>query len=169
MTLIGGPVSIVLERVHNDKWNVIAEGKSVAAKPEIANSMLDQLHELRGTRIVEDPMTDPQPFGMVHPTLTAVLYDRSGKEIGSIYLSQIEATTRPDAPTAKPASRTFGYASSTADKAVYEITPAQVVDLENTASTLKGESESKPTLPPASANSPTPPIARPSMTASPAR
>jgi Domain of unknown function (DUF4340) len=158
MTLIGGPVSMVLERGSGGKWNVIAEGKTVPAKPEVAASMLDQLHELKGTRIVEDPMTDPQPFGMVHPTLTAVLYDHGGKEIGSIYLSQIEATTQPDAATGKSATRTFGYATSSTDKAVYEVLPAQVVDLENTASTLKGASELKSATPanPTRAASPAP-------------
>ena len=157
MTLIGGPVSIVLERVPGGKWNVIAGGRTTAAKPEVASSMLDQLHDLKGTRIVEDPMTDPRPFGMVNPTLTAVLFDQGGKEIGSIYLSQIEATRQPDRATEKSTTQTFGYATSSADKAVYEVLPAQVVDLENTASTLKGDTEPKPAT-----------AATPAATASPA-
>jgi hypothetical protein len=143
ITLIGGPVSIVVERVPGGKWNVIAEGKTAPAQPEVVASLLDQLHDLKGTKIVEDPMTDPQPFGMVHPTLTATLYDQGGKEIGSVYVSQIEATMQSGAMTGKAASKTFGYATSSADKAVYEVLPAQVVDLENTASTLKGNAEPK--------------------------
>jgi hypothetical protein len=169
MTLIGGPVSIVLERAPGNKWNVIAEGKTAPAKPEVAASMLDQLHELKGTRIVEDPMTDPQPFGMVHPTLTAVLYDQSGKGIGSIYLSQIEQTTGLDAAAGKSPPRNFGFATASADKAVYEVLPAQVVDLENTASALKGDTEPQPATPtnspPAASPAASPTIAGPPLAA----
>ena len=144
ITLIGGPVSIVVERGSGNKWNVIAEGKTAPAQPVVMASMLDQLHELKGSKIVENPMTDPQPFGMVHPNLTATLYEHGGKEIGSIYVSQIEATMQSGVTTGKAASHTFGYATSSADKAVYEVPPAVVVDLENTASTLKGDVEPKP-------------------------
>ena len=144
ITLIGGPVSIVVERAPGKQWNVIAEGKTAPAQPEVIASMLDQLHGLKGTKIVENPMTDPQPFGMVHPNLTATLYGQGGKEIGSIYVSQIEATMQPGVTAGKAVAQTFGYATSSADKAVYEVLPAQVVDLENTASTLKSDVEPKP-------------------------
>lgn len=145
ITLIGGPVSILLERAPGDKWNVVAEGKTAPAKPEVASSLLDQLHDLKGSRIVQNPMTDPKPFGMANPTLTATLSDQSGNPIGSIYVSEIEETTRSENPAVKPASQNFGYATSSADKAVYQVTPEQVVDLENTGSTLKSEVEPKPT------------------------
>jgi len=145
ITLIGGPVSILLERTPGDKWNVIAEDKTVPAKPEVATSLLGQLHDLKGSKIVENPMTDPKPFGMLNPTLTATLSDQSGNPIGSIYVSEIEETTRSENPSVKPISQNFGYATSSADKAVYQITPEQVVDLENTGSTLKSEVEPKPT------------------------
>jgi len=146
ITLIGGPVSIVLERAPGDKWSVIAQGRTAPAQQEVATSMLGQLHDLKGTKIVEDPMTDPQPFGMVHPTLTAALYDQSGTEIGSIFVSQIEATQSNPA-TGKSVTQTLAYATSSVDKAVYEIPPAQAVDLENTASKLKGDTELKPAVP----------------------
>jgi hypothetical protein len=145
ITMSGGPVSILLERAPGDKWNVVAEGKTAPAKPEVASSLLDQLHELKGTKIVQNPMTDPKPFGMVNPTLTATLSDQNGNAIGSIYVSEIEETTRSENPAVKPVSQNFGYATSSADKAVYQVTPEQVVDLENTGSTLKSEVEPKPT------------------------
>jgi hypothetical protein len=154
ITLIGGPVSILVERVPGDKWNVVAEGKTAPAKPEVASSLLDQLHELKGTKIVQNPMTDPKPFGMVNPTLTATLSDRSGNPIGSIYVSEIEETTRSENPAVKPVSQNFGYATSSADKAVYQVTPEQVVDLENTGSTLKSEVEPKPSPSPAANRTP---------------
>jgi hypothetical protein len=146
ITLIGGPVSIVLERAPGEKWNVIAQGRTAPAEQAVATSMLGQLRDLRGDKIVEDPMTDPQPFGMVHPTLTAALYDQSGTEIGSIYLSQIEATQSNPA-TGKSVSQTLAYATSNKDKAVYEVQPSQVVDLENTANKLRGDTELKAAVP----------------------
>jgi hypothetical protein len=166
MTVVGGPLSILVERAPNDKWNVVAEGKTLAARPEVASSLLDQLHDLKGTTIVMNPMTDPKPFGMERPTVTATLYDHSGKEIGSIYASEVQATMRPDDPSQKPRSQNFGYATSSADKAVYMIQPEQVIDLENTASTLKSEVEPKlapgaspvaNAAPPATANPAPPP------------
>lgn len=144
VTLIGGPVSIVVESAPGDKWNVITAGRTVPAEPQVARSLLDQLHELKGNKIVEDPMTDSQRYGMVHPNLTATLYDKSGKEIGTINVSQIEAVMGANNPSGKPVKQVFGYATSSADKAVYEVLPDKVVDLENTASTLKGDAEPKP-------------------------
>ena len=35
ITLLGGPVSILLERTPADTWNVVAEGKTAPAKPEV--------------------------------------------------------------------------------------------------------------------------------------
>lgn len=159
ITLLGGPVSILVQRGADNKWSVVAEGKTAPAKPEVANSLLDQLHDLKGTAIPEDPMTDPKPFGMGQPTFTAILADRSGKEIGSIYASEIQATMHSDDPTVKsPPAQNFGYATSTMDKAVYQITPDQVIDLENTGSQLKREVEPEPPpAPAASATNASPP------------
>jgi Domain of unknown function (DUF4340) len=144
ITMFGGPISIVLQRTPDNKWNVIAQGKTVPATPEVVVSLIGQLHDLQGSTIVEDPMTDPQRFGMVHPTLTTVLYDRDSKEIGSLKVSQIEAIMNPNGPAPKAAKKTIGYATSSAGTAVYEVAPGQVVDLENTASTLKDEAAPKP-------------------------
>ena len=88
ITLLGGRFRS-RQRGADNKWSVVAEGKTAPAKPEVADSLLEQLHDLKGTAIPEDPMTDPKPFGMAQPTFTAILADRSGKEIGSIYASEI--------------------------------------------------------------------------------
>jgi hypothetical protein len=144
LTMIGGPVSIVVERAPGGKWNVIAAGRTAPAQPEVAASMLAQLHDLKGTSIAQDPMTDPLRFGMEQPNLTTVLYDQSGKEIGTIYVAQVEMPMPPDPQTGKPVTKAFGYATSSGDKAVYQIESEQVLDLENTANTLKGDAEPKP-------------------------
>jgi hypothetical protein len=146
ITLIGGPISIMVERAPGDHWSVIARGRTAPAQQEVAASLLDQLHRLKGSKIVEDPMTNPQRFGMVRPNLSAVLYDRSGMEIGGINVAELEATLPPGAAIKAP-PRTFGYATSSADQAVYEILGDQVVDLENTASTLQAAVEPKPAAP----------------------
>jgi hypothetical protein len=95
-------------------------------------------------------MTDPQRFGMDHPNLTAVLYDQGGKEIGSVYVAQVETTSPPNPMTGKTTTKSLGYATSTGDKAVYQILPEQVVDLENTANTLKGDAAPQPAAAPGS-------------------
>jgi hypothetical protein len=136
----------VVERSPGDHWSVIARGRTAPAQQEVAASLLDQLHRLKGSKIVEDPMTNPQRFGMVRPNLSAVLYDRSGMEIGGINVAELEATLPPGAAIKAP-PRTFGYATSSADQAVYEILGDQVVDLENTASTLQAAVEPKPAAP----------------------
>ena len=91
-------------------------------------------------------MTDAPRFGMVHPNLSAVLYDQSGKEIGRINVAELQATLPPGVPL-KAAPQTFGYATSSADQAVYQILADQVVDLENTAFALQGETEPKSATP----------------------
>jgi hypothetical protein len=101
---------------------------------------------LKGSKIVQDPMTDAPRFGMVHPNLSAVLYDPSGKEIGRINVAELQATLPAGVPL-KAAPQTFGYATSSADQAVYQILADQVVDLENTAFALQGETMPKSATP----------------------
>src|ERR1700722_12258905 len=92
------------------------------------------------------PRSDAPRFGMVHPNLSAVLYDQSGKEIGRINVAELQATLPPGVPL-KAAPQTFGYATSSADQAVYQILADQVVDLENTAFALQGETMPKSATP----------------------
>jgi uncharacterized protein DUF4340 len=146
LTLIGGPVSIALQRAPGGQWNVIAKGRTAPAQPEVAASLLEQLHALKGSKIVQDPMTDPPRFGMVHPNLSAVLYDQGGNQIGAINVAELEATLPPGV-TIKAPPKTFGYATSSADQAVYQILADQVVDLENTAFALQSETAPKPATP----------------------
>jgi hypothetical protein len=146
LTLTGGPVSIVLQHAAGSQWNVIAEGRTAPAQPEVAASLFEQLHGLKGSKMIQDPMTDPARFGMVHPNLSTVLYDQNGKQIGIINVAELQATLPPGVPI-KAAARTIGYATSSADQAVYEILADQVVSLENTAFALQGETAPKPATP----------------------
>ncbi|HJU28432.1 MAG TPA: DUF4340 domain-containing protein, partial [Candidatus Binataceae bacterium] len=115
-TIAGGPISEVLERGANGKWNIAAEGKSAPAETLVAESLLDQLHDLKATKIPEDPMTDAKRYGMVTPTLNITLYAKDGKEIGAVRVSAIAETMTPhetlaSEPKPKPQTRYFGYAT----------------------------------------------------------
>ena len=49
----GGPVDETIERAGDKQWNVSSGGKSVAAEPLVAQSLIDQMHDLTATKIVE--------------------------------------------------------------------------------------------------------------------
>ncbi len=158
ISIAGGPVQIVIDSVGKDKWTVTGAGHTVPAETPVVQSLLDQLQQLKGSSIVEDPMTDAARFGMAEPTLTITLYDASGKTIGVIHASQVEETSTPQNPSAKPIARTMGYATSSADQAVYEIPTAMIGDLETTATHLHNDAEPPPPSPAAAspAGSPAP-------------
>jgi len=165
VTLIGGPVSLVLERAGKERWQVRSQGRVAAAETTVAESLLTQLQGLKGTRIVEDPMTDPKRYGMVNPNLTATLADASGKDLGTINLSLIEMTVGSQDPSQKPTRQDAGYATSTADQAVYEIPADLVTDLEGTASRLKQDAAPQPSATAAATPAPPTPASSPAAAA----
>lgn len=145
----GGPVSEVLERGSNGKWDVAAQGKSATAETLVAESLLDQLHDLKASKIPEDPITNPKRYGMVSPTLVLTLYAKDGKEIGAVRVSTIQETMMPretltSQQLPKPKTRYFGYATNSVDSAVYEIPTQAVADLVNTATRLRADALGKP-------------------------
>jgi hypothetical protein len=151
--LLGGPVDETLQRASGGKWNVTGAGRTVPAEIPVAESLLDQLHGLKATKIAVDPMSDPQRYGMVNPNLAMTLYSKDGNEIGTVRVSSIEVTVRKDA-NEKPASQNFGYATTSRDSAVFEILPQLVTDLENTAARLHTDVVGTPTPQPTKAPSP---------------
>lgn len=148
VTLAGGPISEALERASGGKWNIAANGKSAAAETPVAESLLDQIHDLKATKISEDPMTNPKRYGMVTPTLTLTLYARDGKEIGAVRMSTIqETTTAPETAEGqppKPKTQFIGYATISTNPAVYQIPAQAVTDLENTTSRLHADVAATP-------------------------
>lgn len=139
ITIVGGPVQIVIERAGKDQWTVTGAGRTAPAETPVVRSLLDQLHDLKGGAIVENPMTDASRFGMAEPTLTVTIYGAAGKELGAMHVSQVEETATPSNPTQKPVTKFKGYATSTADQAVYAIPPHLVRDLESTATRLHSD------------------------------
>jgi hypothetical protein len=154
VTLIGGPVSLVLDRAGEDQWQVRSQGRVASAETVVAESLLSQIQGLKGNQIVEDPMTDPKRYGMVNPNLTATLADSSGKDLGTINLSIIQTMVGSQDPSQKPTRQDTGYATSTADQAVYELPADLVTDLEGTASRLKQDAAPQPSPTPAAVKTP---------------
>jgi hypothetical protein len=116
------------------KWQVTDGGKTSPANGQAVQTFLDELANLKGDKIVQDPMTDPQRFAMDKPTEQIVIFGKDDKQLGTAKLAQIlnkvqvPATPTPetDTPEAKPgAERTVmrleNYASSSAGTAVYSL------------------------------------------------
>jgi hypothetical protein len=162
IVITGGPFDETLARAPGDKWSITTAGKTAAAEVPVAESLLDQLHDLKGTRIVANPMTNAGRFGMAHPNLQLYVYARDGKPIGTVRVSQIEETIPPPPGGAKSTTHHFGYAMGNASAAVYEVPPDKVTDLENTANRLRTTVTGKPTPAPAAAATPLAPAPTPS-------
>jgi hypothetical protein len=148
-----------ITRAGGSKWNIVSNDKKAAAEALVADSLLDQLHDLKATRIVEDPMTHPDRYGMVKPTLTLTAYSKDGKELGTLHVSKMEVILKPtgeNAETAKPQQRNFAYATSSTDSAVYEISLQAATDLENTANRLHSDATTPASPKPSAAAAPTP-------------
>jgi len=134
--------SETLARSGSNKWSITSNDKSAPAETLVAESLLDQLHSFKADRIVENPMTHPDRYGMVKPTLTLTAYSKDGKELGLLRVSKMEITIKPKnlnsdlEETEKPEKQNFAYATAGADPAVYQIPLQTATDLENTVNRL---------------------------------
>jgi hypothetical protein len=139
VTFVGGPVNETLQRRGADKWTVTAVGKTAAAELPVVQSLLDQLHNLKATRIVEDPMGDPSHYGMVSPTVTITALDAKGQTLGQLRASMLQVSVNPHSSDEQQRTENFGYATSNLDQAVFEIPAQAITDLENTGNRLHGD------------------------------
>src|SRR5215469_6903104 len=162
MMIVSPKFDETLARAGGSKWNIVSNDKKDAAEPLVADSLLDQLHDLKATRIVEDPMTHPDHYGMVKPTLTLTAYAKDGKELGTLHASRMEVMLKPNNPssentdTSKPQKQNFAYATTSADSAVYEIPVQAAADLENTVSRLHSDTTTPASHKPSDGAAPTP-------------
>jgi hypothetical protein len=145
ITFIGGPVNETLTRGTGGKWTISANGKNAPAETPVVQSLLDQLHDLKANKIVEDPMTDPKRYGMVSPTVTITVADDKDQSLGQVRLSMLEMTTTPQNSDQKPQNTSIGYATTSLDSAVYQISAQAVRDFENTGNRLHGDVAPSPT------------------------
>jgi len=141
----GGPPPTTIARAAGGKWTISGGGKTANAEVLVAESLLDQIHDLHGTRIVENPMTDPKRYGLERPSLIFTLYGKDGKEIGWVKASELEVSV--GAPSAKGSQgpRHFGYAITSANQAVYEVPAQSVGDLGRTITRLESSLSATPT------------------------
>ena len=149
--IIGSPkFDETLLRTGHNKWTASSNDKTAAAEVLVAESLLDQLHDLKATRIVEDPITHPDRYGMIKPNLTVTAYAKDGKELGRLHVSRMQVTLQATNPNVegtnspKPQKRNFAYATTGADKAVFEIPLQAETDLENTVTRLHSDTTRPP-------------------------
>lgn len=152
ITISGGPIEETLQRVDNKKWTVASNGKTATAEPPVVASLLDQLHQLKATRIVADATPDPSRYGMVKPTVVITMYGANGQEIDALRTSILQTMAKPQNSDEKPRTENAGYATTSRDGTVYEIPPQSVIDLENTTNQL--HSDAVPTPAPSPVASP---------------
>ncbi|MGH7915218.1 MAG: DUF4340 domain-containing protein, partial [Candidatus Binataceae bacterium] len=116
------------------KWQVTDGGKSSPANGQAVQTFLDQLANLKGEKIVQDPLTDPQRFALDKPTEQIVVFGKDDKQIGTIKLAQIQSkvqtppTPTPDSEAAesnpkteRTVTRLENYATSSAGTAAYSL------------------------------------------------
>jgi hypothetical protein len=138
--------TLTISRDSGGKWQGLADGKSALAEGPVVESLFDQLHGLKGTKIIEDPMTDANRFGMASPNIAIALYGKDQASIGSVNVSELEVTAETNEGGATASrSRRVGYATSSAGKAVYEIPDDKVHDLETTLGRLHSDVIPTPT------------------------
>ncbi|MBF6569037.1 MAG: DUF4340 domain-containing protein [Candidatus Binataceae bacterium] len=112
-------------------WDITWNGKTVPAKTAVVENFLDQLRFLKGNDIAADPMTDPNRFGMDQPRVLIRLFDRKGKQMGAIKLSEL--TLMSKSPGGAPGNQSFDYAASTANRTLYSIDNDDYSQIDKTA------------------------------------
>jgi hypothetical protein len=142
-----------LERAAGGKWNVIEDGKTSPADVPIVENFLDDARDLKGQKIVEDPMTDPKKYGMDQPTEQIALYGKGGVEIGAIKLAEFgrNVGSRKTSAGAMVLNTVFDYATSTTGKTVYTVAQYDLSQLRQTADQFRVKPAATPApSPPAS-------------------
>jgi Domain of unknown function (DUF4340) len=123
-----------LSRDAAGKWQVIEGSKTSPANGQAVQTFVDELANLKGDKIIQDPMTDPQHFSMDKPTEQIVVFGRDDKQIGTVKLAQIqnkiqvpptpvrdEDTDRSKPKAERTVMRMENYATSSAGSAVYSL------------------------------------------------
>jgi hypothetical protein len=140
-----------LTHAGSGKWNSISNDRTAAAEPLVVDSLLDQLHDLKATSIVEDPLTHPDRYGMVKPTITLTVYSKDGTELATLRVSKMEVELKrntENTPTSNPQTQNFAYATTGANSPVYEIPLQAAADLENTVNRLHSDLTATPVASP---------------------
>jgi len=133
-----------LKRGPSGKWDVIVAGKTSDGDIPVVERMLSQLHNLKGSSIVADPMPSAQPFGLENPALEITLVGKDGKDLGTIKLSKMSVTpTQAPLPGEPTGPRNEYYATSSASKAVFALSEFSFTSLNKPAPLYMAKSASK--------------------------
>ncbi len=132
-----------LSRDAGGKWQVADGAKTSDANGQAVQTFLDELANLKGNKIVEDPMSDARKYGMDKPTEQIVVFARDDKQIGTVRLAQIQSKVQVSPPpsdedepkpkTARTVMKVEDYANSTASSAVYSLREADFSQFDMTA------------------------------------
>ena len=135
-----------LSRDAASKWQVVEGSKTFPANGQAVQTFLDELANLKGDKIIQDPVTDPQKFAMDKPTEQIVLFGKNDKQIGTVRLAQIqnkikvpptpvpdEDTDAPKPKTERTVMRLENYATSSAGTAVYSLRESDFSQFDMTA------------------------------------
>jgi Domain of unknown function (DUF4340) len=136
-----------LARAKGGKWNVVEDGKTSPAHVAAVENFLDQVRNLKGKSIVEEPMTDPARYHMDKPTEQIAIYDKDGKEIGAVKLAEFgeSVKTKKSSKGAMVVNSIFDYATSTASKAVYSLAQYDLSQLRQNADQFRVQPKPTPT------------------------
>jgi hypothetical protein len=126
------------------KWQVMDGAKTLPANGQAVQTFLDELANLKGNNIVEDPMSDPRKYGMDKPTEQIVVFGKDDKQIGTVRLAQIQSKVQvppspesdedePKPKTARTVVKVEDFANSTAGSAVYSLREADFSQFDMTA------------------------------------
>lgn len=139
-------LDLVKTGARKGKWQLVSGGKTTAADGSAVQTFLDELGNLKGSAIIADPMKDAKKYGLDKPTETITVYDKDGKKVGTVTLSQLKhkiqvsESTPPSAPGAPPKKemktvmRFEDYVHSTAGTPVYSLKEASYSQFDMKAS-----------------------------------
>ncbi len=135
-----------LSRDAGGKWQVTDGARTSPATGQAVQTFLDELANLKGNKIVEDPMSDPRKFGMDKPTEQIVVFGKDDKQIGTVRLAQIQSKVQvpppasededqdePKPKTARTVVKVEDFATSTAGSAAYSLREADFSQFDMTA------------------------------------
>jgi hypothetical protein len=160
-----------LERAKDGKWQVTADAKTSPANGSAVQTFLDELADLKGDKIVADPMTGAQNYGLNKPTEKIAVFDKDGKQMGTVELAQLQSQIQISNPTPTPAAGEQGasaparhemksvmrfenYAHSSAGTPVYSLREADFSQFDMTADQFRPTQPVQPTAAPTAAKKP---------------
>ncbi|HEY2663538.1 MAG TPA: DUF4340 domain-containing protein [Candidatus Binataceae bacterium] len=143
-----GGKSFAVAKAQNGRWQV-SDGVKGEADSAAIERFMDQVSGLRATSIVADPIADPKPYGIDHPSEEASFFDANNRLIGKISVAKVERRNQePGAAASAPVQRTDYYVSSSAGTALYAIDDFTFGQLEKTEEQFRASTQASQNVAP---------------------